>query len=230
MHEFLKLRPKPRQYYNKSLEVDESNLRNMEEIKNSFSMPKEKSIVPATVSGVTKDYVWVNIGIKSEGRIDINEFKINGFGKIPNVGDLISVWIDKHEDSNGSMVISFSKVNQIRSWKDLEEIFQGKKLVEGTITEKVRGGFIVILLPWGVKSFLPSSQIDYSSLGGKASNLLQTMRNKKMQFFIIRMERKWNIIVSQKSDNQNDSRDSRPDSRDKSSDSRDSRNKSSDSR
>ncbi|QEK38775.1 S1 RNA-binding domain-containing protein [Candidatus Cytomitobacter primus] len=196
---------KPKQTkYDQIVEVKSEHVSAMSELTKLSSMPREKSIVQATVSSITKDYVWVNIGIKAEGKIDINEFKINGFGEVPNLGDLISVWIEKHEDSNGSLVVSFSKVNHIRSWKELEDIFQSKKLVEGTIIEKVRGGFIVALLPWGVKAFLPSSQIEFRSIGGKSSNILQTMRNKKLPFFIIRMERKWNIIVSRKSIEQND--------------------------
>ncbi len=184
--------------YDKNINIDLPHIEEMSELVKLSSMPKEKSIVQATVSSITKDYVWVNIGIKSEGKIPINEFKINGFGEVPQVGDLIEVWIEKHEDSNGSLLVSFSKVNHIRSWKELEDTFQSKKLVEGTITDKVRGGFIVALLPWGVKAFLPSSQIEFRAGAGKSSNVLQMMRNKKLPFFIIRMERRWNIIVSRK--------------------------------
>ncbi len=186
--------------YDIPVDIDQEHIVKMDKVLDSSSMPKEKSIIESTVSSITKDYVWVNIGIKSEGKIPINEFKINGFGRVPEIGDSVEVWIEKHEDQNGSLIVSHSQVNRIRSWKELEEVFQTKQLIEGTITKKVRGGFMVTLLPWGVEAFLPSSQMEFRSMAGKSSNILQVMANKKLPFFIIRMERRWNIIVSRKID------------------------------
>ncbi|USO00847.1 MAG: S1 RNA-binding domain-containing protein [Alphaproteobacteria bacterium] len=194
-----RLGPKARKY-DKQVEVDSGDESLLSKFVSDMVTPREKTIVKATVSNITKDYVWVNIGIKAEGKIAINEFFINGFGEVPKLGALIEVWLDRHEDSNGNLVVSFSKVTHIRAYKELEEIFNTKKLVEGTIVDKVRGGYIVALLPWGVKAFLPSSQIDIRTLIGKSlsTNVMHVMKNKKIPFFIIRMERKWNIIVSRK--------------------------------
>ena len=199
---FIRLKPRK---HDRAVDINNSHIDQMSELLKVSAMPKEKTIVEATVSNISKEYVWVNIGIKSEGKIPINEFSINGFGEIPNVGDAIEVWLDKHEDSQGHLVVSFSKVTHIRAYKELEDVFNNKKLVEGTITDKVRGGFIVALLPWGVKAFLPSSQIEFRSIAGKSSNIMHVMKGKKLPFFIIRMERKWNIIVSRKALEQNES-------------------------
>ncbi|QEK39275.1 S1 RNA-binding domain-containing protein [Candidatus Nesciobacter abundans] len=182
--------------YERDVETSAEDIANLQKIAQGMSMPQERAIVQGTVISVTKDHVWVDIGVKSEGKISIEEFSMNGHGEVPREGDMIELWLDKLEGHKG-LSISYSKVKHINSWKALDQIFRTGSLIDGIISNQGKGGFTVNLLPWGVKAFLPISQTDL-----KIRNLANTdpklLSKEKFTFVIIKMERKWNIVVSRK--------------------------------
>ncbi len=73
------------------------------------SPTKEGEIVKGTVIAVSKDYVTVDIGYKSEGQIPIEEF-VNVDGSLTiKAGDLIDVYLESQENEHGQIELSKEK-------------------------------------------------------------------------------------------------------------------------
>lgn len=153
---------------------------------------KEGEIVEGTVILVTKDFVMVDIGHKSEGRIPIDEF-IGPEGGKPSIaeGDNISVYVDEFENEDGLIQLSKDKADKLRIWDEIDRASEAGELVEGIITGRVKGGLTVDI---GVKAFLPGSQVDLRPVRN-----LDKFIGEKYQFKIIKFnKRRGNIVLSRR--------------------------------
>ena len=66
----------------------------------------EGSVVSGTVLSVEKDMILIDVGLKSEGRVPLREFGNNEEEVKINTGDVVEVYIERLEDSNGHAVLS----------------------------------------------------------------------------------------------------------------------------
>ncbi|MDR1361334.1 MAG: 30S ribosomal protein S1 [Rickettsiales bacterium] len=108
-----------------------------------------------TVKDIKSDFVLVDVGLKSEGRVQLKEFGATP----PKVGDIIDVFVERYESRDGTGVLSYAKARAEKAWKDLEKAVADGVDPTGTIMEVVRGGYTVDL--GGVFAFMPSSQADH---------------------------------------------------------------------
>jgi small subunit ribosomal protein S1 len=189
-------------YSDVNIDVTDADKKNLSELFGQFKMQSDKSIGTGLVTKITDSEVWVDIGVKSEGVLPIEEFNLKGFGQKPMVGDTIEVWV-QNTDSNvvkkgkqEQVSISFARAAQIRSWWALEQSYKNKKLVDGIILSKVPGGYLISILPYGARGFLPLSQSDPHM--GRNNEILQKYKNEIHQYLIVRMERNLNIILSRR--------------------------------
>ena len=123
---------------------------------------KEGEITTATVSEVGKKYIFVDLGLKSEGAIPIEEFVLTKEIDKIKIGAKIDVLLEKIENKSGDVVVSREKARKASAWKKMEKAFENKEEVKGMIISRCKGGFIV-----DVESclcFLPGSQIDLKPL------------------------------------------------------------------
>ncbi len=141
-----------------------------EEYLKSFKPLEEGQIVEGTVVQVTNDQVFVDIGYKSEGKIPLSEFQ-----KVPAVGEVIDVFLEKKEGRGGEVVLSKRKADHKGIWKKLKSAIDNKEAVEGKITRTVKGGYEVDLGA-NIKAFLPASQADIDRIDNLDS-LLGTVSN-----------------------------------------------------
>src|SRR4029077_6003959 len=118
----------------------------------------EGSVVKGTVIRIANDFVTIDVGLKSEGRVALREFA-NGTGA-PEVkeGDVIDIFVDRMENKEGEAVLSRDKARREEAWTLLEKAFNDQERVMGTIFGRVKGGFTVDLS--GAVAFLPGSQVD----------------------------------------------------------------------
>lgn len=153
---------------------------------------KEGEIIKGTIVHIGRDYVTVDIGFKSEGRIPIEEFQQpNVEGEQAKVGETIDVYLDTIEDEDGMMILSKERADSVRTWERLGEISEGEGIVDGTIINKVKGGFTVNI---GVRAFLPASQVDL-----RPPRNLDKYLGKTFQFKIIKLnKRRGNVVLSRK--------------------------------
>jgi len=150
-------------------------------------------LMSAIVSGIDDRYVFVDVGLKSVGRIPKEEFDLSTEdSQLPTVGSTITVLLEALEDRNGDVQLSYTKAVREAGWGQLEEIFHKRSTVIGTVIRKVQGGCIVNIS--GVGAFLPKSHIPATIKD------IKELLGKQHQCFIIKMDRaKSNIVVSLKS-------------------------------
>jgi small subunit ribosomal protein S1 len=170
-------------------ELDEGQFAEMAELyEESFRELEEDSVVKGTVVAITKEDVLVDIGYKSEGSIPLSEF--HNAGEL-EVGNDLDVYLDKKEDQDGLIVLSKEKADFFRAWDRVREVYEENGEIEGTISEKVRGGFIVDI---GVRAFLPSSQLDIRPVAN-----IDEYVGKPFTFKVIKVNRRRrNIVLSRK--------------------------------
>lgn len=149
-------------------------------------------IVKGTIIRVNKDFVVVDVGLKSEGVIPITEF-INIKGEVDvKVGDEVDVFIESLENDEGQIILSKEHADAAKTWDDLVEAYEAGRSVEGVVLSKVKGGLSVNI---GIKAFLPGSQVDVRPV----KNLDKFVGNV-YKFEIIKLNKKrGNVVLSRKS-------------------------------
>ena len=154
---------------------------------------KEKTIVSGKVISIEKDIVTIDVGLKSEGRIPLNEFSRSGQNIEINIGDKFDVFIEDIDSANGETKLSREKAIKQKAWNTLQESFDHGKIVTGIPFNRVKGGMSVDLD--GVTAFLPGSQIDTRQIIKDTKELL----NKPLELMILKMDKfRGNIVVSRK--------------------------------
>jgi len=153
---------------------------------------KEGDVVTGTVVEISGDAVVVDIGFKSEGVVSIKEFASTDGVPDISVGDSIKVLIERREDENGFVVLSKTRADQLKLWDTIEDACDNNKVVEGTITNRVKGGFYVNIE--GLNAFLPGSQVDLKPVRNPDGLLGQSFTFNILKY----NRRKSNIIVSRR--------------------------------
>lgn len=178
----------------KEVERDESRenvaLRaQLEESLKGLETVEDGQLIEGTVAQITNDFVFVDIGYKSEGRIPVSEFN----GSLPELGGTLSVVVLKKDGRNGPE-ISFAKAMAKQLWRDIRKAFDEKLPVEGTVEKEVKGGFDVNL-GGDIHAFLPISQSDSQKV--EVPSKLVGLHAK---FYIERLysENKANVVVNRR--------------------------------
>ncbi len=161
----------------------------LEESLKGFGTLEDGQLVDGTVIQVTDDYVFVDIGYKSEGRIPVQEF----IGNLPKDGDVLTVVVIRKDGRNGPE-ISYTKAQAKQLWKDLRKAFEEKTVVSGTIEKEVKGGFDVNL-GGDIHAFLPISQSDSQKVDNPSKLI-----GKTAEFYIERLysDSKANVVVNRR--------------------------------
>ena len=152
----------------------------------------EGSVVSGRVLRIDDDYVIVDVGLKSEGRVPLREFAPVGAKPEVNPGDVFDLFIERYEDKDGVMVLSREKARREESWTQLEKAFEVQTRVNGVIHGRVKGGFTVDL--GGATAFLPGSQVDIRPVRD-----VGPLMGVAQPFQILKMDRqRGNIVVSRR--------------------------------
>ena len=153
---------------------------------------KEGKIIKATVSEIGKKHIFVETGLKSEGAIPIEEFRISKELDKLKVGSKIDVYLEKIESYKGDIIVSREKAQRMGSWEKMNKAFENQKEVEGMITNKVKGGFIVNID--SCLCFLPGSQVDTKPIKN-----MDSLMNVPQKFLCVKLDKtRGNIVVSRK--------------------------------
>src|SRR5687768_792399 len=153
----------------------------------------EGTVVKGRVIRIANDFVVVDVGLKSEGRVALREFA-NGGSAAPEVreGDIVDIFVDRMENKDGEAVLSRDKARREEAWTVLEKAFTDQERVMGTIFGRVKGGFTVDL--GGAVAFLPGSQVDVRPVRD-----VGPLMGQAQQFAILKMDRRrGNIVVSRR--------------------------------
>ncbi len=108
--------------------------------------------IDATVVAVSADTVFLDIGYKTEGVLPLSAFHAEE--KAVEPGDVVRVTV-KGRDLDGYYELTRQRGFVAKDYASLEEAFEAKGTVSGTVTGVVKGGLTVDI---GMRAFLPSSR------------------------------------------------------------------------
>ena len=146
-------------------------------------------VVEGTVVSIGKREVVINIGYKSEGIVNLNEFRYN-----PDLkpGDKVEVYVESLEDKKGQLLLSHKKARALRAWDRVNEALEKDEVINGYIKCRTKGGMIVDV--FGIEAFLPGSQIDVKPIRDYDAYV-----GKTMEFKVVKINHEFkNVVVSHK--------------------------------
>jgi len=157
-------------------------------IKN-FQSVTEGQMIPGKVIEINPEYVFLDVGLKSEGRIPIDEFK-----EPPEMGETVYVILISKESKRGDVIISKQNADEKIFWKNLRQAFDNHAAVSGKIDKKIKGGYEVDL-DNGLRAFMPQSKADISRVKDS-----EELINLDTHFYVDRLYNKGkvNIVVTRK--------------------------------
>ncbi|HEY0797286.1 MAG TPA: 30S ribosomal protein S1, partial [Acidisarcina sp.] len=147
-------------------------------------------VVPGTVVKLTSTHVVVDLGLKSEGLIPLDQVAdAAGVSKL-NPGDTVEVVIER-EDPETGFVLSYEKAQRHRVWDAIEKAANDKTPITGTVLGRVKGGLTVDI---GIKAFLPGSQLEVRPVRN-----LDAYIGQKIDVRVIKLNKKrGNVVISRK--------------------------------
>jgi small subunit ribosomal protein S1 len=150
--------------------------------------PQPGAVLTGRVVSVIGNDVVVEVGLKSEGTVDVNEFDDPGSIQ---VGQEVEVLLEEVESDSGLVVLSKRKADRLRGWERILQKNKEGDIVKGMVTRKIKGGLLVDI---GVPAFLPASQVDIRRPADIGEYLGQIVEAKVLK---IDQERR-NIVVSRR--------------------------------
>ena len=172
---------------------EESDMQEMNELyEESLRRVQEGEVVKGRIVSITKDFVMVDIGYKSEGQIPIHEFTSPEGEITAQVGDQVEALLEGREDEEGALMLSKNKASKIKVWEEVSFAYHHDALVTGTVVAKVKGGLSVDL--GGIVAFLPGSQVDLGPVR-HTDHLI----GQKFPFQVLKFNRKRrNVVLSRR--------------------------------
>ncbi|MGM0501906.1 MAG: bifunctional 4-hydroxy-3-methylbut-2-enyl diphosphate reductase/30S ribosomal protein S1 [Bacillota bacterium] len=149
----------------------------------------KNEVVEGTVSQVTEEGVYVDVGAKTEGLIPVNEVSHSNVAaeEVVEPGDEIKVLVLNPEGEEGHAILSKKKVDQEQAWEDIKKAKEDDEIITAEVTKEVKGGLVVDV---GLRGFVPASHvaIDY------IEDLSQFV-GEELELKVIEAERENNNVV-----------------------------------
>ncbi len=146
-------------------------------------------IITGTIVRVDHEEVVVDIGYKSEGVVQRDEW--DDADEQPQVGERIEVLLEEFEDSIGLIVLSKRKADRVREWEKIIATHKEGDVVKGAVIRKIKGGLLINI---GVNVFLPASQVDI-----RRPNDIAEYIGQDIECMILKIdEARRNIVVSRR--------------------------------
>ena len=141
--------------------------------------------VHGVVVGVTPSEVMVDVGRKQAGYIPAAELSADPNVKpedVVKVGDEMDLLIMRTNDQEGTIMLSKKRLDAAKGWEQVVAAEEDGSVLEGTVTEIIKGGLIVVTD--GVRVFVPASQATASR-----SDPIDELLKKTVKFRIIEVNR-----------------------------------------
>src|SRR4030042_1910064 len=120
-----------------------SDMETMSELyEESLRRVQEGEVVKGRIVSITKDFVMVDIGYKSEGQIPIHEFPTPEGEITAQVGEEVEALMESREDEEGALLLSKNKASKIKVWEGVSYAYHHDGDVLGTEVAKDKGGLL----------------------------------------------------------------------------------------
>ncbi len=147
-------------------------------------------VVSGTVLKQSEKHLVVDVGLKSEGLVPIEQVLDHTGAVRFQPGEVIEVVIER-EEPEGGYLVSYEKAQRLRVWDTIEKHANDKTPMMGTVVSRVKGGLTVDI---GLKAFLPGSQLEIRPVRN-----LDGYLGQQIEVRVIKLNKKrGNVVVSRK--------------------------------
>jgi len=178
----------------------------------TIDFPKRGEIRKGTIASISDGQILVSVGAKSEGilagkELDaIDEEDRQSF----KVGEEITVYVVTPEDSNGNLVLSYTRAKEEENWQTAEELLGSEDSFTSKIEGYNKGG---LLVPLGtIRGFVPASQIGLSRrltiTGNSPEERYSEMVGEEIEVCVIEVDRDRRRLILSERAASSDTRDS----------------------
>jgi small subunit ribosomal protein S1 len=169
----------------------------------TIDFPKRGEIRKGTIASISDGQILVSVGAKSEGilagkELDaIDEEDRQSF----KVGEEITVYVITPEDTNGNLVLSYTRAMEEENWQTAEELLGSEDSFASKIEGYNKGG---LLVPLGtIRGFVPASQIGLSRrltiTGNSPEERYSEMVGEEIEVCVIEVDRdRRRLILSER--------------------------------
>jgi small subunit ribosomal protein S1 len=155
--------------------------------------PQVGDRVHGTVASIGREHVYVNLGIKSDAIIDIQEVTDADGNLALSVGDPVDMAISAIDTDSGTLLLGSKHGRRLHGAAGLEQAYEQHLPVEGHVTGVTKGGLEVDIA--GVRAFCPASQASNQFVEDLSSYVGQ-----RLAFRITKFEggKHTNLVVSRR--------------------------------
>jgi small subunit ribosomal protein S1 len=169
----------------------------------TIDFPKRGEIRKGMIANISDGQILVSVGAKSEGLLSgreldsIEEETLESF----EVGQEITVYVVNPEDSNGNLILSYTRALEEENWQTAEELLESEESFDSKIIGYNKGG---LLVPLGtIRGFVPASQIGLSRrltiTGNSPDERYSEMVGEKIEVCVIEVDRdRRRLILSER--------------------------------
>lgn len=150
------------------------------------------------IVSISPSEILVDVGAKSEGFVHQREMERLGKEYLDSltVGESVVVYVVRPEDRDGNIVLSLSRAQQERDWRDAEALLESGDVFESAVIGYNRGG--VICRVGKVRGFIPASQlVTKGEAKGDANEETRyaSMVGKSLWLKVVELDRKRNRLI-----------------------------------
>jgi len=147
-------------------------------------------IVTGTVIKQTDKHLVIDVGLKSEGLVPLEQVQDHTGAVKFQPGESIDVVIER-EEPEGGYLASYERAQRLRVWDTIEKAAADKTPILGMVVSRVKGGVTVDI---GLKAFLPGSQLEIRPVRN-----LDGYIGQQIEVRVIKLNKKrGNVVVSRK--------------------------------
>ncbi len=156
-----------------------------EALEASLNSMNSEQKVHGVVLSVNRAEIQVDIGRKQTGYVSASEYSSDpnvDLTKEVKVGDELDLMILKTNDMEGTIMLSKRRLDAIAGWTKINDAKESGEILEGVVTEIIKGGVIVVSN--GVRVFVPASHATLSR-----NESMEDLKGTTVNFRIIEIGR-----------------------------------------
>jgi small subunit ribosomal protein S1 len=149
--------------------------------------------VQGKVVSVGETQVFVDLGGKSEGIMEIAALTDADGNLTAGVGDTVEATVTSIDEETGSLLLGAQQARHLHGLAELEQAYRQQLPVDGRVTGAIKGGVEVQIA--GQRAFCPASQVDIRFIED-----LSEFVGQHLSFRITKLEggRRPNLVVSRR--------------------------------
>jgi len=158
----------------------------------SLKEVKPGSIILGKIIKISENFAFVDIGLKKEALLPIEEIRNKEGEFILSEGDEIEALVIGKEPQEGFYILSFKRLREKKLWEKIKEAYKERRPIEVKVLALNKGGYEVEF-DFLLKGFMPYSQAFFRD---KPENL-DSLIGKKINVEILEIKNE-SFIVSRK--------------------------------